>query len=545
MSSSTLVAATAIPAPPAPPNGPSDWSTAVRGNAFSNIERLGQWVGGTMLPSYNDPSSSFASVAPGSLGAGTTPPTIYVLIHGWAPTYRSIVDKYNGAVLWWGANAALGGVWTSDWAWLPSSAPSAPINSLGVLQSIVQRDPNAVVLAYSWIDDSATEKGFDGYQDVYQSEAYTHVNGLRLADALEQAIAPSFWNAHTGLLRLIGHSHGSKVATVAALTLQQRGRRVAHLTILDSPESTTPLEANGANLLGFHLDQLQIENPSYSCAAGAFVDNYASYFGVAYQGGGDIGNIVEVALQPSELYFSDPGDEHAYAATWYGGAAIGASQNNEPPLGLAWPPAPKSFLPSLNQNWPGGANAYSQWNLQVGPSIGTTYAYSTQALPITLVDFGGNVRFDPNGGGRIYLWPAPSRYPAFSYFQGSYDNSDFGDGYGLAFDLQWIAPQPGDYLVVTAESPVLGDQEVILVIDGASAPLGVTPVATSSKAGGDGLNFYVYFLAAANNTTGRVALSNFRLVEVTDPTGALRARRIAAAEVKAQAAEKADREAAS
>jgi hypothetical protein len=545
MSSSTLVAAAAISAPPAPPNGPSDWSTAVRGNAFSNIERLGQWVGGTMLPSYNDPSTSFASVAAGSLGAGTTPPTIYVLIHGWAPTYRSIVDKYNGDVLWWGANAALGGVWTSDWAWLPSSAPSVPINFLGVLQSIVKQDPNAIVLAYSWIDDSATEKGFDGYQDVYQSEAYTHVNGLRLADALEQAIAPSFWNAQTGLLRLIGHSHGSKVATVAALTLQRRGRRVAHLTILDSPESTTPLEANGANLLGFYLDQLQIENPSYSCAAGAFVDNYASYFGVAYQGGGDIGNIVEVALQPSELYFADPGDEHAYAATWYGGAAIGAAQSDEPPLGLAWPPAPDPFQPSLNQNWPGGANPYSQWNLQAGPSIGTTYAYSTQALPIALVDFGGNVRFDPNGGGRVYLWPAPGQYPAFSYFEGSYDNSDFGDGYGLAFDLQWIAPQPGDYLVVTAESPVLGDQEVILVIDGASAPLGATTIATSSKAGGDGLSFYVYFLAAANNTTGRIALSNFRLVEVTDPTGALRARRIAAAEAKAQATEKTNREAAS
>jgi hypothetical protein len=542
--SSPVVAPVAIPAPPAPPNGPSDWSTAVRGNAFANIERLGQWIGGTQLPSYNDPSNSFAPVGVHSVGGGATPPTIYVLIHGWAPTYRAVVDRAGGNVLWWGANAALNGVWTSDWAWLPSSAPSLQINPLGVLQSIVRQDPNAIVLAFSWIDDSATEKGFSGYEDVYQSEAYTHVNGLRLADALEQAIVPGFWTSHTGLLRLIGHSHGSKVATVAAQALQQRGKRVAHLTILDSPESTTPLETNSANLLGFYLDALQIENPSYSCAAGAFVDTYASYFGVAYQGGGDIGNIVEVALQPSELYFADPGDEHAYAATWYGGAALGASLAGEPPLGLAWPPAPKQFQPALNQNWPGGASPYSQWNLQVGASIGTTYVYSTQALPIAQVDGGGNVRFDPTTG-RIYLWPAGGAWPAFSFFQGSYDNSDFGDGYGFAFDLRWIAPQAGDYLVVTAESPGLGDQEVLCVIDGASAPLGATSVAVSSKAGGDGLTFYVYFLAAPNNASGGVALSNFRLIEVTDPTGALRARRIAATEAKAQEKAKAARETAS
>jgi hypothetical protein len=533
--SAPLVAHAPISAPPAPPGAPSDWSTAVRGNVFSNLERLGRWIDRTALPPHNDPSGSFAPVAPGSLGAGAAPPTIYVLVHGWAPTFRSVVDQAKGDVLWWGANAAQGGkLWTSDWAWLPSSAPALTINSLGVLQSIVRQDPTAIVLAYSWLDDSATANGLDGLLDVYESEAYTHANGLRLADALEQAIAPGFWSSQTGLLRLIGHSHGSRVATVAALMLQQQGKRVAHLTILDSPEWSPTLDANGANLLGFYLSQMKIENPSYSCASGAFVDNYTSYFGVGYQGGGDIGNIVEVALQPSELFdFNDPGDQHAYAATWYGGAAAGAAAQGEPSLGLAWPPAPRQFQPALNQNWPGGPTQYAQWNLQAGTSLAYVYGYSTQ--PLTIAQAGpsqGRVSFDP-ASGTLALGAAPGGWPAYSIFAGSYANSPFGEGFGLAFDLQWGSPQPGDYLVITCEAPS-GDQETLLVIDGASAVRGSASVAVTSRATGYGLAFYVYYLAAPGNTTGAVALSDFRLVEVTDPTGQLTARRIAAEEAKAQ-----------
>ena len=311
------------PAPPSPPNGPSDWTLTVQGNCFSNIQRLGRWTGGTtVVPSRTDPSRHFQSVAPGSLAGGANPPTIYVLAHGWAPGYRAAVNAQGGNLLWWGPNASANCIWTSDWAWSPVSAPLTPpftVNTTGVLQSIAAFDPNAVILAYSWIDDSATDSGDLNLDEVYGSEAYTHVNGIRLANALEQAIASSFWNAPSGLLRIIGHSHGSKVATVAALTLQHRGRRVAHLTICDAPESELTLEANGSNLLGFYLEQMQIANPSCDCAGGAFVDNYASYFGVSYAGTPNLGNIVEVALDPSKLYdFDDPGNRHSYAAAWYG-----------------------------------------------------------------------------------------------------------------------------------------------------------------------------------------------------------------------------------
>lgn len=531
--SSTILVPLAVSAPPSPPNGPSDWSKAVRGNAFSNIERLGQWIGGTAVPENDDPSTSFAPVTSQSLGTGSTPPTIHVLVHGWAPSYRSVVDAQNGNVLWWGANADLAGVWPSDFAWLPASAPSLQINSTGLLQSIVAQDSEAIVLAYSWLDDSATDKGFLDLTEVYQSEAYTHINGLRLADALEQAIAPSFWSAHTGLLHLIGHSHGSKVATVAALTLQQRGYRVAHLTILDSPESELTLEANGANLLGFYLEQAQIADPSFDCAAGAFVDNYASYFGVGYAGGSQVGNIVEVALQPSEIFAIDkPGDRHGYAATWYGGAAAGAASQSEPPLGLAWPPAPKTYLPALNQNWPGGASEHAQWKLQAGTSIGSVFSYGYAPLTVT-TDWGeGNVSGDPST--TLLFGPASGTWPTYSIFKGGYDNALDSDGYGIAFDLSWTAPQAGDYLVVTVEAPDGGGQEVIAVLDGQSAFSGATSVAVNSDASSvfSALSLYVYFLAAEGNTTGSVAISNFRTVTVADAEGRLRARRRAAAVAK-------------
>lgn len=474
---------------------------------------------------------------PGSLGGGPNPPTIYVLSHGWAPGYRSVVDTQGGNVLWWGANASVNNLWTSDWAWAPVTVPLEQpftVNSTGLLPSIAAFDPQAVVLAWSWIDDSATESGDFNIDEVYSSEAYTHVNGIRLANALEEAIDPYFWNEATGLLRLIGHSHGSKVATVAALTLQQRGRRVAHLTILDSPESEMTLEGNGANLLGFYLEQMQIENPSYDCASGAFVDNYASCFGVGYTGTPNLKNIVEVALQPAPRLYDDTDYpyQHSYAAAWYGGAAAGAAGQGEPPLGFAWPPQPKNYLPALNQNWPTGTNQYSQWQLQPGPSVGDSFSYSTQPLKIKTVNKQGSVYGDP--ATKLTFRPSPGTWPAYSIFHGSYDNSPDSDNYGISFDLVWTAPQIGDYLVVTSESPDLGEQETLLVMDGQSYPAGKTSVAINCDVSSwlYSIDIYIYFLAAQGNSIGQVALSNFNFVVVGSASGYLRARRLAAAAEK-------------
>jgi hypothetical protein len=316
---------------------------------------------------------------------------------------------------------------------------------------------------------------------------------------------------------------------VAALTLQQRGRRVAHLTILDAPECELTLEANGANLLGFYLEQMQIANPSYDCAAGVFLDNYVSYFGVNYAGSSNLQNIVEVGLDPSQLYSTDdPGSQHTYAAAWYGGAAAGAASQKEPPLGLAWPPPPARYSPALNQNWPTGVNQYNQWQLAAGAPISDTFAYQANALSIKQVSTSGNVQGNPST--KLLFGP----WSTYSIFHGHYANSPDSDNYGLSFDLLWNAPQVGDYFVVTVESPDERVEEVLLVMDGQSAPAGKTSVAISVDASSyvSWLPIHIYFFTATS--ISHLFISNFGIISVTSASGYLRARRLEAAAEKAR-----------
>jgi hypothetical protein len=529
------------PAPEPPPNAPSDWRDAVHGNCFSNIERLGQWTGKTkVLQPKTDPSPYFEPVTQGSLGGGTNPPPIYVVAHGWAPGYRDVVEEHGGHLLWWDRDAHAGGIWTSDWAWTPVTADTdwygkVKVNTTGLLQQILVLEPNAVVLAYSWIDDSATGGSLLDLVDVYRSEAYTNLNGIRLANALEQAIAPSFWTADGCSLRLIGHSHGAKVVTVAALTLQHRGRPVSHLTTLDAPETESALALNGANLLGFYLEDMVIGNPSHGGPGGAFVDNYASYFGVAYAGTPNLKNVVEVALNGYHLYcFLDICDEsgasgaHTYAAAWYGGAAAGAKEQNEEALGLDWPPPPKAYRPALNQNWAGGGSTeHKQWHLEPGRSIRDTYTYHTKPLAVRTERIRGNVTGDPST--RLIFGGSAETPPTYSMFEGTYRNpKDDKDDYGIAFDLVWIMPRIGDYLVVAMDD-YGGAPEVLLVMDGQSFPGGKTSVAINCDvAAGPTYAIYIYFLAKLDATAlplDLVFVSNFRTVVVGSESGLLEARR--------------------
>jgi hypothetical protein len=519
-----------VAAPPAPPNGPSDWAAAVHGNCVTNLQRLGLWTGGTtpVFPGA-DPSGCFKPVAPGSLGRGKAPVTIYVVTHGWAPGYRGVVEQAGGDLLWWSSSASVDREWASYWAWSPVTAPLSPPFPIcgGLLPSIVAWDPYAVALAYSWIDDSATDGGYIDKDEVYQSEAYTNINGLRLANALDQAIAKSFWDSPFGLLHLIGHSHGSKVATVAALTLQNRGRKVAQrLTILDAPESLWARDANAANFLGIYLEPMQIADPSVKDDAGIFVDNYASYFGVGYTGSSKLQKVVEVALAPSQLYDpGDLGDLHTYAAAFYAGAADGSKSQQEPLLGLAWPPPPPVYQPALNQNWPKGTTQKSQWWLQAGASIIGSCSYGTTPVEITGGTYQGNVVGSP---ATALTFGSAGPWPAYSIFSGYYWNPADGDGYGVAFDVLWTAPQPGDYLVVTSEAQDFAE-EVLVVMDGVSAPWGVNLVSFNADVSSVffGVQFYIYYLAAAGNLSGKVIVSNFRLVEVGSDDFSLRRKRLA------------------
>ncbi|WP_424363531.1 hypothetical protein [Methylocystis parvus] len=513
------------------PATPTNWP--VYQNTFKNIDRLGRWTGGvTPIPNprtfAGGPSPYFESVRPHSLGGGASPPTIYVVAHGWAPGYREAVLAQDGHMLWWGPKSSVAGVWASAWAWSGVDATEAPleVNPTGMLQSIMAFDPNAIALAYSWIDDSATDSPSPdvlNLLEVYRSEAYTHINGLRLANALEDAIDPSFWR-NGGTLRLIGHSHGSKVVSVAATTLQQRGRKVAHLTILDAPESETTLEVNAANLLGFYLNAMQIADPTGG--AGAFVDNYASYFGVGYDGAPGVGNVVEVALDAGEVYsVVEIGEQHTYAAAWYGGAAAGGAGQGEGPLGFAWPPAPADLKPALNQYWADGPSEAAQWSLDPGVSLKSVFTYGTEPLTVTTIATEGNVQGAPSA----VLQFGPGATPQeFAIFQGSYWSQLGDEAYGLAVDVDWSDPQPGDYLVFTVESPVSGEQKVVCVLDGQSQPAGATSIAIASAVWSEifPLPIYVFFYSSGSVAT----VSNFRLVTVASDDGALLSRRLAEAQ---------------
>lgn len=535
-----------VSAPPPPPSGPSDWADAVNGNAYSNIQRLGLWVGGDVsVPSGQAPTKYFSSVAPGSIGGGANPPVIYVVAHGWAPGYRAAVERAKGALLWWSAEAVSASQlqsssgasqrWASDWAWSPVSAPGLAICETGMMQEIYNFDPHAVILAYSWIDDSATDpldlEHPTDLTEVYRSEAYTHTNGLRLADALFAAIDPAFWSKSRPRLRLIGHSHGSRVVTVAALTLQQRGLPVSKLSILDSPESETTLAGNGSNLLGFYLRQLLLAPKSRT---GVFVDNYVSYFGECYSLDPALASVVDVALQPSELFTCtiDPGDCHTYAAAWYAGAAAGGQSEDEGPLGLAWLSPPANHSPALNQNWPTGVDEANQWFLEAGDPIQYASSYVTTPLTVSPVSQQGSVSGDPSS--QLVFGSSSGAPGGYSIFQGSYVNWTGGDGYGLALDIAWTGAQPGDYFVVVMDSPAEYEPETLLVIDGASAPPTYTSVAICSFASTLSsflpLTLSIYFYATGATSKSQIRIANFRLVQVySDEAQSLRSRRVARA----------------
>src|SRR5262249_17868613 len=160
------------------------------------------------------------------------------------------------------------------------------------------------------------------------------MNGNRLANALMTALPGNFAMSGGGL-HLIGHSHGSKVATVAADVLtatQMANFQVAHLTILDSPETNSELVSAGdaANNLWYFLGALNTGR----AAGTTFVDNYISEFDrplgpiqgfdpFTGQMNAHVQQVVDVNLNPTVLFDSTSfSDLHGYAFSWYAGASL-------------------------------------------------------------------------------------------------------------------------------------------------------------------------------------------------------------------------------
>ena len=250
------------------------------------LGRLGRWDGTT-----------FAPVAPGGIGSGN----LYVLVHGWAAGFRGAVDSYQGPgpLLGWDPQAVDDDGEQFIQVWL---APMAA--------ALSRLDPAAVVVAYSWLDQTATDRNPLAARI---SESRTVLNGERLAVALGQAVAPGFRDGG-GRVHVLGHSHGAKVATVASLGLEPRP---AQLTLFDSVDTVVPLLVGANNHLVPYLQRL---GPGRAPGA-TFVDNYFSEFGRAYGNEPGLEDIVDTSLEPGQFRRTEVMDRHLYPPRWYTAAA--------------------------------------------------------------------------------------------------------------------------------------------------------------------------------------------------------------------------------
>lgn len=370
------------------------------------IARLGRWDGTTFVP-----------VEPGSVGSGD----VYVLVHGWAPGYLAAVEQHRGPgpLLAWAPQAvdAQGeGMFTE---FLPMAA------------AITRDDPTATVLGFSWLDGSAT--AYSPF-DAWMSEAQTDINGQRLAAALGQLLASTFVSAG-GHVHLIGHSHGAKVATVAAIALP---RPPEQLTLLDSPENVLAQLPGAANHLEGYLPLLPIGR----APGDTFVDNYFSITGERYGTFPSLESVVDVALDPArygELSINDLIARHEYPVDWYTRSA----QDLAADVGLAWSPLigapPRCQVCFFRQDWTGS-----------GGDVDPTEELRLDQVPVTVP----NAHIDRPLEARPLRGPATSlrpegvvlAAPGSRLWQVEFDRDD--DDLAIELDDRFTAPASGSQLAI-------------------------------------------------------------------------------------------------
>jgi pimeloyl-ACP methyl ester carboxylesterase len=254
------------------------------------VARLGRWNG-----------ERFVEVEAATIPASR----LRVLVHGWTPGARRAEVIRNGLRAWELAMQVEPGGQPFE-PWLVSLA-----------QAITEHDRHAIVLAYSWVDDSATLRVPLAER---RALGYTNLHGRLLAEAIDAAVAPDF-TRDNGQVQLLGHSYGARVAAVAAAERADRGAPVAQLTTFDAPDAVM------TRISGSHteLDRVLRRIPLGWGAGRTFVDNYVSGLGRRYvpllerdEGGVAVATpaMIDVVLAPPVGQFSVR-PRHVYPMAFY------------------------------------------------------------------------------------------------------------------------------------------------------------------------------------------------------------------------------------
>jgi len=450
-----------------------------------------------------------------SLGTNGKPVDLYVFAHGWAPGYQEDVLLHStpgNPLKIWQTVQFPGGIGTPgpDAPYLFNGVDQVSVS--GLAKSITLADPNAVVLLYSWIDQSGTPGGSSGsigpsnlsaLLGAARSESYTQLNGLQMAQAVQLALNQNFY-PQGGMLHLLGHSHGTRVATVAALALQQAGIPVAQLTTFEDPEDGPvgtflppqhlPGLIDAENFLWFYMQQMNVNannnvvngrtpiGPSGGQIANQFptyIDNYFSEAGFGNPLGGiaagnspltnpqSLSKIADVALNSGVIYPLPTGlsptalsqaitaifGAHGYPPPWYAQASL---MNVPPTNGLGWSPL-LNPTPPVNQGSPGQYNqTWTSYNFgqQFNLSAPTAPAAQTPAFsPFQYAQQYQVGAVQDNGTGTITLGTGSNAALSFDAltFQPQANTGSDPNGTGLAFQFQFQGTaQPGDQLVVWA-----------------------------------------------------------------------------------------------
>jgi pimeloyl-ACP methyl ester carboxylesterase len=287
---SGLVIAGCVPVVPLPLPAPRSVERA--DSELEPIERLGRLQDG-----------EFVAVGPRSVSASH----LYVIVHGWQPGWSASVTEDPELRCWQAPRC-------EPW-----------IQNLGA--AILERDPHAIVLSYSWLDDAATVRLIFAQRHAL---AHTDLHGRGMAEAITQAVSEDFIEGG-GRMHFIGHSYGARVATLAAFYLPKRPQ---HVTIFDSPDAPLTEVMGGQTYLADLLSKLPVGTDTGEL----FVDNYVSMVGRQYHTQPGLSSVVDVLLA-APYHQLDYRGRHLYPTRFY-------TATNDEDFGLGWSPLLASRRPT-------------------------------------------------------------------------------------------------------------------------------------------------------------------------------------------------------